>query len=668
MSIFAVAMVVFLVAPLLLERHRLPGIVGIVLVGAAIGPNAAGILDRSPAIVLLGDVGLIYLMFLAGVEIDLHRFFDNIDQSVVFGVLTFLVPQAIGTAFGGWVLGFSASTALLFAAIFASHTLVAYPVAHRLGIVGNDAVTATVGGTVLTNVLALLVLVVVVASTEAALDWLFWARLGAGLVLLFVGVWYVVPWFGRRFFRSLAEESYFEYLFVMAALFVSAGFAAVVGAEPIIGALVAGLALNRLIPDRGPLMNRIQFVGDALFVPFFLLSIGLLVDPAALVGSRESLVLAGSLVGLTVATKFAAAWTTGRLYAYGREQVLSVFGLSIGQAEALSIVLIAFEAGVPGFDVDMINGAVAMILVVSLVSPIVVEKYGRALAIAERRQRPSTGARQRILVPFTPIPEHHETLLQYHESLLDLAFLLREEDSDEPLHTLTVVPPGPETEREIAAARSAIAHTEEYAAGAEVPVSFHTRVDHNVASGIVRAAIETQATTILLDRDGIRLPRQPLFSHATRQVLRWSDRLVLVSRIREPLNTVSRIAVVLPPQVAHDPGVHEVVRTVDRIAAGTGAPVRGIAVGDAAERYRQMFSALESVADVSVERVDDWDRLFAVLAERASVDDLVVCASARPNTVGWQPELRTLDDRLPTIVEGDFVVVYPASGDLVEGR
>ncbi len=665
MTIFALAMVIFLVAPLLLERHRLPGIIGIILVGAAIGPNAAGILERGDAIVLLGEVGLIYLMFLAGVEIDLNRFFDNIDQSIIFGVLAFLIPQGVGTVFGMWVFGFSLPTALLFAAIFASHTLLAYPVARQLGIVGNDAVTATIGGTVLTNVLALLVLVIVArgASAEAPLDWLFWVELGLGITLLFTGIWYIVPWLGRRFFRSLAEESYFEFLFVMAALFGSAVFAEVVGAEPIIGALVAGLALNRLIPDRGPLMNRVQFVGNALFIPFFLLSIGLLVDVTLIVGGRESLLLAGALIGLTLVTKFVASWLTGLLYAYDHDQIGSMFGLSVGQAEALAIVLIAFDAGISGFDTDMINGAVLMILVVSLVSPIVVEKYGRAVVTKERRgKRKPTDVRQRILLPFTPVPEHHEKLMRYHESLLDLALSIREERSTEPLHTLAVVHPGPKTERKVATANAAIAHTEEYAAGAEVPVTFHTRVDHNIASGITRAAVENRITTILLDWDGMRLYRQPLFSQTTRQVLAWTDQLVLVSRIREPLNTVSRIVVVLPPRVGYDPNFYEVGQTIERIAAGIGAPIRALVVEDSGDRYGQLFGELESSTPIERDHIDDWERLFQALTEDLTVGDLVVCASARRNTIGWRPELQELTERISTLTPGDFIVIYPPVG------
>ncbi|MEM4780824.1 MAG: cation:proton antiporter, partial [Halalkalicoccus sp.] len=251
--IFALAIIVFLVAPLAFQRYRLPGIVGIILVGAAIGPNALGVLDRDATIVLLGEVGLIYLMFLAGLEIDVDEFAASVDRSVVFGLLSFLVPQAVGTAAGMVVLDLSFAAASLFASIFSSHTLLAYPVANKLGIVGDEAITATIGGTIVTDTLALLVLAVVAASARGALDAAFWVQLGIGLALFFAGVWFLVPRIGVWFFRGHNDESYFEFLFVMAVLFVCAYLAELAGVETIVGAFLAGLVLNRLIPEHGTL-------------------------------------------------------------------------------------------------------------------------------------------------------------------------------------------------------------------------------------------------------------------------------------------------------------------------------------------------------------------------------------------------------------------------------
>jgi len=204
--VFAIAVMCFLVAPIVMERYRLPGIVGIILVGALIGPNAAGLLDRSETIVLLGTVGVVYLMFLVGLEINLAEFRDNRDQSIGFGVLSFLIPQVVGTVVGIYLLGFSLLTALLFASVFASHTLLAYPVINRLGISDNRAVTAAIGGTILTDTLALLVLAVVAAATHGDLTVGFWLQLTAGLLVFFAGAWVLIPRLGRLFRTSFSRE------------------------------------------------------------------------------------------------------------------------------------------------------------------------------------------------------------------------------------------------------------------------------------------------------------------------------------------------------------------------------------------------------------------------------------------------------------------------------
>ena len=217
--IFAIAMAVFFVAPLVFERYRLPGIIGIIVVGAAIGPNGLGLLDRTETFVVLGEAGLVYLMFLAGLEIDLGEFVANRDRSLVFGALSFLVPQGLGMAVGIWLLEFDVLTAALYAAIFSSHTLLAYPIVAQLGIVKNEAVTATIGGTIFTDTAALLVLAIVAGAVAGDLTVGFWASLGLGLVALVAGTWLLIPRLGRWFFRNVSEESYFEFLFVMAVLF-----------------------------------------------------------------------------------------------------------------------------------------------------------------------------------------------------------------------------------------------------------------------------------------------------------------------------------------------------------------------------------------------------------------------------------------------------------------
>ncbi len=662
--IFALAMIVFLAAPLLFGRYRLPGIVGIILVGAAIGPNALGVLERGETIVLLGEVGLIYLMFVAGLEIDLNQFFESVDRSVVFGLLSFVVPQAVGTVAGVVMLGLTVPAASLFASIFASHTLLAYPVVNRLGIATDEAMTATIGGTILTDTLALLVLAVVAASAQGTLDAAFWVRLSVGLTLFFVGVWTIVPRLGVWFFRSVHQESYFEFLFVMAVLFTCAYLAELAGVEPIVGAFLAGLVLNRLIPDHGTLMNRIEFVGNALFIPFFLLSVGMLVDGRAIVDGPRTLLITGVLVVSVLATKYAAAWLTGRLYGYNREQVEGMFGLSLGQAAAaLAIVLIGFELGIDGFDQDMVNAVVAMILVASLISPAVVERAGKRLALAADRGAYDSDRRpQQVLIPLSTAGS------EPGERLVDLALAIREPRSNEPLRAVTVVEPGEDAESRVARAESRLDRIAEYASGAEVPVDVRTRLDYNVASGIVNTGVENRITAFVIGWDGARSHQQRVLGDVIDQVLGRTTQLVLVSRIREPLTTAREIVLLLPPGIDRNAGFHEAIHTIKTLADRSGVRVRGIVVRDDPEDYARTVARIGPAIDADFEGVSDWKALLAVLRDDVSPTDLVVCTSARRGTRGWHPQLGTLPKSISTLHQGDFLVVYPATAERADDR
>ncbi|MWV39395.1 cation:proton antiporter [Natrialba sp. INN-245] len=664
--VFGIATFVFLTAPLVLQRYRLPGIVGIILVGAAIGPNGLSVLDRGETIVLLGEVGLVYLMFVAALEINLTQFVEYRDRSLVFGLLSFVVPQVIGTVVGYAFLGLSFGAAALFAAIFASHTLLAYPIVTQLGIAKAESVTVTIGGTIVTDTLALLVLAVVVAAEVGDLGALFWLELSAGLVIFFVGVWVLVPRIGRWFFRSVRRESYFEFLFVMTILFGCAYLAELAQVEPIVGAFLAGLALNRSIPERGTLMNRIEFVGNALFIPFFLLSVGMLVDVRVLVAGLETVTLAAAFLVLVVTTKYLAARLTARLYGYSHAETMTMFGLSVGQAAAaLAIVLIGFDVGL--FGDAMLNAVVVMILVVSVVSPAVVDRFGRRLVRATGRldSRRSL-APERIMVSFSRDP-------QYRDRLLDLAVIVREPEHEQPLYTVTVVrsvadvdPTAIETE--VADVEAALADAETYGAGSEVPVEARTSVERDVASGIVRTAIENRITTLIVGWDGRPSRTGGTFSTVINRVVRRSRQLVMISHVRQPLNATSEVVLALPRGIERNAGFYGTLRTIDRIATQLGAPIRIVVVGDDPAQFERLVELLEPDVSVSFERAADWSQLLDRLRDDVDETSLVVTLSARRGTRGWDPELEALPRRLSGRVDGNLLVVYPAVRDRDDDR
>ena len=661
--IFALAMIVFLLAPLALARYKLPGIIGIILVGAAIGPNGIGILDRDATFVLLGEVGLVYLMFVAGLEINFNQFIRVKDRSIVFGTISFLIPQAAATIVGVAVLDLSLLAALLFGTIISSHTLLAYPVVSRLGIAKNEAITATIGGTILTDTAALLVLAIVIAAFGGALGITFWIELGLGLALLFVGIWLLVPRLGLWFFQSIDQESYFDFLFVMVVLFVCAYAAEVAGVKHIIGAFLAGLALNRLISQTSPLMNRIEFVGNALFIPFFLISVGMLVDVRVLIGGIDTVTIAGSLIVLVVVTKFVAAWMTGQIYQYTGTEIIGMYGLSMGQAAAaLAIVLIGFDEGIPGFDQPMVNGVVLMILVISLISPALVERSGKTIrAAATEAPGEQPIGPQRILVPFS-------RQSKYREQLLDFAMLVRGSTSDEPLVTVSVVENLEDADAEVAAIGEELAKAERYAAGAEVPVESRVQVDTNVASGIVRAIVENRITTVVIGWDGARSRRQHVFGSVIDQIIRRTRQLMFVTRSWGPLETTERLVVLLPPNIDHSHGFAEAIYHLNHLADSVEAPLHAISVRGNPDRYERLFERVGPEMDVTVESVHSFDELLEQVDKSVTETDFVCCLSARRGTIGWHSELETLPGRIARTADGNFAIVYPATGEETDGR
>lgn len=690
--IVALTMLVFLVAPLLFERYQLPGIIGIIVVGMVIGPNGFALLERDETIVLLGTIGLNYLMFIAGLEVDINEFVENYDRSIVFGLLSFTIPQVVGTIVGVTIIGLNLPAAILYASVFSSHTLLAYPVIDQLGIVNNEAVTATIGGTILTDTFALLSLAVVAGSVEGNLDWLFWAELSIGLIIFFVGVWITVPRIGRWFFANLSEESYFEFLFAMTVLFVCAFLAELAGIEAIIGAFLAGLALNQLIPQTGPLMNRIEFVGNALFIPFFLLSVGMLVNPSVVVTGPDTALLTGSIVVLLLVTKLIACWITGYIYDYTGPERLTMFGLTAGQAAAaLAITLIGFDLGL--FGESVVNGVVVMILVGSVISPYLSEKYGWEIVRAEESDEDAPGEQSpRVLVSLSKESERME-------GLLDLAMLIRASDSGllEPIRALTVVRNDAErttatkrdsrlsrlhrpaersllesdddqTAAEVAAAEESLERAKEYAAGAEVPIDTLIDVDANIVTGIVRTIKENRITTVVIGWSDNCSFGDRLFGNNIDQLLERTTEHVLVSKLEAPLNITERVVVVLPSQIAANPGFHEGVSMVKTIADQLGLSLTCLMIGENAERYEQLITAVGPETATDVETVSNDHQLAAALRDRTEETDLLVAMSPRQHTRGWQPGLEKLPDRLIGLTVKNTIMIYPAEEDSSDNR
>jgi Kef-type K+ transport system membrane component KefB/mannitol/fructose-specific phosphotransferase system IIA component (Ntr-type) len=552
-------------------------------------------------------------------------------------------------------LGYALGPSLLVGSAFSSHTLLAYPIASRLGIVRNEAVTTTLGGTILTEVLALFLLAVVANSAGGRMDAAFWARLLLPFAVYVAVVLWGLPRVGRWFFRHVRREGGTEFIFVMAALFTVSYLSHAAGVEPIIGALLAGLALNRLIPEQGPLMNRIQFVGNALFIPFFLLSVGMLVDVRAL-QSVHSWTIALALAGGVLATKWLAAWIAARVFGWTPDEGWTAFGLTVPHAAGtLAIVLVGYNLKL--LDQAEVNGVIVMILATCLAGPWAVQRFGRRVALREQ-QRPYEPGRapRRILVPLANPATAG--------ALMELAFLLRGKGSEEPLHPLMVVPGEAEaTEAEVAEAERMLSHAVLHAAAAEVPTVPLTRVDANVASGIARGAAETRSSVIVAGWDGRRSTARTVFGTTVDQLLEATRQLVIVAKLGHPLNVTRRVVVVLPPAAEHHPGFAEAAGTLNAMASQLGASLRVMAVGRDTAGAREAYARIRPQLAASWENVPAWGALLPALRAQLRADDLVAVLSARRGTVHWHPRLERLPARLAVLLPESFLVVYPPEED-----
>jgi nucleotide-binding universal stress UspA family protein len=546
----------------------------------------------------------------------------------------------------------------LLAAVFASHTLLAYPIVNQYGITKNPAVTAVFGGILFTDTLALIILAIVVGAIDGGLTLVLFVEIFVSLAILFAGTWFLAPPIARWFFQNFSEESYFEFLLVATVFFAAASLAELLDIAAILGAFVAGLALNRLIPEGGTLRTRIEFVGNALFIPFFLIHVGMLVDFGVILDGPETLQIAATIIVVMVAMKFVAAWTVSTIQGYDENERGVIFGLSTGQAAAaLAITLIGFEEGL--FTEAVLNAVVLMLLVTAVVSPWLTERASQRLALGKDVEFGGGAAMDpRILLPLS-----HNAELQ--RRLLEFAFVLKGESRDEPVHILTVVRPnaGGNTEETVAATRKELEGFTEIGSEAEVPVDAETRINHNPASGIVQGALEVQANLIVMGWDASTSVSQRMFGSVIDQVLATTRLPVLVARLGHPANTTKRLFVVIPSGIDHHEGFFENVHLVKKLADRLGVTITALVVDGDPENYEELFGLVEPEAGATFSRLSDWGELLPTLEERTRPDDLIAVLSSRPGEIGWHNELRDLPSRLEELPPASFVMLHPREGD-----
>jgi Kef-type K+ transport system membrane component KefB/nucleotide-binding universal stress UspA family protein len=580
---FTVLLAAILVVPPLFERLRLPGLVGLLVAGVILGQSGLKLLDsESDTIKLLSDIGKIYLMFVAGLEIDLAQFRKTRNRSIGFGTLTFLVPMLTGIAIGQ-LFHFGWNASILIGSLLASHTLLAYPIVSRLGVVTNEAVTVTIGATIFTDTGALLVLAICVGIHSGGFTSLSLLSLLAGLAIYSITILFGLDWAGQAFFRRSGDEEGKQFLFILLALFIASVGAQVIGVEKIVGAFLAGLAVNDVL-GRSPTREKVEFVGSVLFIPCFFIDMGLLIDIPAFLKTLSSLELTVAIVGGLIGSKFLAALLAKLFYRYNQNELLTMWSLSLPQVAAtLAATLVAYKsfnlAGERLIPETVLNSVIVLMLVTSILGPLLTARFASRLPLPSADlavEAPSIwwegqycDLAEPLHCPFTAIVPIHNPQTQRY--LIEMAALLARYESGQviPLAIAQAHVHMDAPELEIAFAESQYLLEQATAIGKEfeVPVSAKIRVDDDVALGISRASREEQANLVVMGWSSTTGLRARLFGSVIDSVF-WSSHCpVAVTRLLTSPSTVRQILVPvdgLTEQSARTVRFAEVLATVNQ--------------------------------------------------------------------------------------------------------
>ena len=651
--IFSLVLFIILLSPILLRKLSIPGIIGLIISGVVIGPHGFNILEKTSAIQLFSTIGLLYIMFIAGLELDLNQFKTNRNKSLMFGLLTFSIPLSIGFPICYNFLGYGFSASLLTASMFATHTLVAYPIVSKLGVSKNQAVAVSVGGTILTDTAVLILLAVIIGGNKGTLNYDFWIRLIVSLLIFSAIMFFIIPRIAKWFFHKLESEKHSHYIFVLSVVFFAAFLAEVAGVEPIIGAFVAGLSLNKLIPHSSALMNRVEFIGNALFIPFFLISVGMLVDISVILKGNGAIIIAATLTTVALFSKWLAAFFTQKIYKFSSAQRQLIFGLSSAHAAAtLAVILVGYNAGI--LDENILNGTIILILITCVVASFVTEKAAKRVLIEQDlspTQNEMDLRNEQILIPSLSLPQIGK--------LLDMAVLIKEKKSANPISILSIMSDSSAIDDDIKITKNKLEEIVKEASATDTNINIINSIDHNVASGIIRKTKEIQADQIILPWPEAQGLIDKIVGNKFERIISGIGKTIFVCHFGNPLVSFKRIVIVVPPLAEYEKGFSNWLNKINNLSKELSIPVTFYCetlTGNAIHTLSKKMSLKPEICPLPFE---DWED-FLMISAHTNKDDLFILISARKGAASY---MAALDD-LPEKLEKYFnligcMIIYP---------
>jgi Kef-type K+ transport system membrane component KefB len=665
-AIFLVVLAIILIVPLLLQRIKLPYVIGLILAGVAVGPHGFNIVGRDMSFEVFGQVGILYLMFLAGLEIDMYHLRRNLRRGLVFGAYTFVIPLVVGLGVGLGLLGLGVKASFLLAAMFAAHTLLAYPIVSRFGLTRNNAVVVAVAGTIFTVVGSLVVLAIVgEVADKGSFSALSLLRVTGYIAVFCLVTILVYPRLTRWFFKRYSD-TIAQFVYVLVMVFLAATVAIRLGIEGVFGAFIAGLVLNRYVPLRSALMVRIEFVGNALFIPYFLIGVGMMIDLGVLTRGWGTLYVAAIMSVAAMAAKWLAAFATQKTFGMPALERSILYQLSNAHtAVALAVVTIGLRMNLLGEEI--LNGTVVMILATCTVSSIGVERASRRLKLRQLRSGADNVAEnlekhppRTLITVANPITA---------PSLVELAMMIHQggkSTPDSPIYAL-YVRGSDHSDASRAIGRNALSVAEKAAAAVDSTLIPIERYDVSITAGVLNTVAERDISEIIIGLHGRTRITDSFFGQKIEQLVRSTNRMIVVSRCYIPVNTVTRIVVAVPPKAEFETGFPRWVEAMAMIASQLGCRIIFHCHPATTGFVRAVIARGRFAIRAEYVRLDDWDD-FVLMSNKILDDDLFVVVNARRASVSFSPELEELPEFLQrNFSRNNLVVIYPEQfGDAPE--
>lgn len=657
--IFFVVLLIILFAPIIMGKLRIPHIIGMVLAGVLIGKYGLNILERDSSFELFGKVGLYYIMFLAALEMDMEGMKKNKSRLLIYGLLTCFIPFFLTYGMSIWLLHYSAKASFLLSCIMASNTLIAYPIVSRYGLQQKPSVTLSVGSSMISLLIALIMLAGLVASFskhDGVLFWVFFTLKFAvycGVMIMLIPR--LTRWFLRRY-----SDAVMQFIFVLSMLFMSAALSQIVGIEGVFGAFFAGLILNRYIPHVSPLMNRLEFIGNALFIPYFLIGVGMLININLLFQGSHILWVVFCIAFFGTLGKAIAAYIACLGFRLPLSSGHMMFGLTSAHAAgSIAMVMVGMHLLVaPGtylVNDDMLNGVVMMILITCIISSILTDRSSQKIILRDKELPDAEDDKkvsdEKILVP-VKYPE-------YADNLMNLAFLVRNQKLNRGLICLNVVYEDKDMRYNQEQGRRILEHCSQLAAATDVMTQTQVRIAANIANGIKHAFNEFQCSEIIIGMHMHPEVSPKFWGEFHQSLFNGLSRQIIMARIRQPLNTLRRIQVAVPSRAEFEPGFYRWLERLARLAGNLDCRIQFHGREESLALINEYIKNRHPEVRADYTQMIHWNEL-PQLASQISPDHLFVVVTARKGTVSYKTALERLPEEITKYFSGtNLMIIFP---------